>query len=102
MDLYKAGIILIIAGFILLFIAALLPLTIYLLSPATGMGSVEIGGGGCILLFFIPICFGVGSQAVLLIIVALILALIAMIFGYIIYRSIRNDLQRSFEKHGVV
>lgn len=101
MDLYRAGIILIVAGFILLFIAALLPLIVYLLSPATGMGGIEVSGGGCILLFFIPICFGVGSQAILLIIVALIIALILMIFGYITYRNVRN-LQRSFEKHEVV
>ncbi len=67
--LVKLGLLLIIAGFIIfLFIPILL---------FTSSGSSKVGFGGCIVIFFIPICFGAGSPELvpLLIIIALALTL---------------------------
>ncbi|MCC6046048.1 MAG: hypothetical protein LM572_04650 [Ignisphaera sp.] len=98
MRIFHIGFILIVIGFIMAFAAALL-LVLLPLVQQLPEGVSGIGGAGCIILFFIPICFGFGPQAFVwpLIIATLVLAVAAMVIGYAIYRySIR--IAKEFRK----
>jgi len=75
MRLFKLGLVLVFTGVVLTIVAALLPLL--LVSPETS--SVSVTGGGCIVVFFIPICFGVGEQAQLALLLAVILTLVLVV-----------------------
>lgn len=72
------GLILIIAGFSLLFIAALLPLAF--------AGSASISGGGCIIILFFPICFGVGDQPAIMMVIAMALAVALIVLSYFVLK----------------
>ncbi len=97
MNLYKIGFILIVFGIVLLFIASIIPFIIYMLSPPSPPSSAGVGVGGCIVILFIPICFSLGQQAVVipLLAISIILLVIVMIFGYMIYRETRKHIQTS-------
>ncbi len=83
LELEKLGFILIVIGIIMVFIAAIAPLFTII---TTNIANVEISGAGCIVLFFIPICFGYGEFALQLIIIAIILAIVLAVTYFIIYR----------------
>ncbi len=78
-------------GITLTIIAALLPLL--LLSPETS--NVNITGGGCIVVFFIPICFGVGEQAQLALLLAVILTLVLVVMLIVFNAWILKILKKS-------
>ncbi len=62
--LSKIGFLLIIIGVIVLFITPILAL--FSIPYETGhQENVSVGVGGCIVILFIPICFGVGSPGIL-------------------------------------
>lgn len=71
--LFKIGFILVFLGII---IVVLVPI-IMVLTTTSGSSETHTGFGGCIVIFFIPICFGAGSPELvpLLIIIALALTL---------------------------
>ena len=75
MELEKLGFVLILAGFALAFATVLVAVFSVARSGATSVG-------GCVLIFFVPICFGVGPLApyFLLAALALTLALVALSF----------------------
>jgi len=95
-DYIRLGFALIFLGIALAFIAALLPaIAIPLtwpLQPGEAMPTptTRTGGGvgGCILLFFVPICFGygVGHLPITLVIVSLILAAVVALIAYFTLR----------------
>lgn len=95
-DYTRLGFVLIFLGIALAIIAALLPaIAISLtwsLQPREAMPTptTRTGGGvgGCILLFFIPICFGygVGYLPITLIIISLVLAAVVAIVTYLTLR----------------
>lgn len=91
MDLVKLGFVLILIGFLIVFIATLLPM----LMAIHREGAIEIGGGGCIILLFIPICFGYGEAHLVLplIIVAMILTLAVLIIGFLMFREARKGFK---------
>jgi len=90
MDVVRVGIALVFIGMALAFVAALLPVILQLSSAEPG--SVSIGGGGCIIIFFIPICFGVGEPVLLVPMLALaaVLAIASLVIGYMMFRRARS------------
>ncbi|MEM1677698.1 MAG: hypothetical protein QXV81_07235 [Ignisphaera sp.] len=89
MYLEKLGFILILIGIVIAFIAILIPLFTI---PLTG--DIKISGGGCIILFFIPICFGYGEFAIQLIMLAIALAIVLAIVYLVIYKTSIGALKR--------
>jgi len=77
MKLFKLGLILVILGFIVLFITPLL--LVFYTTSSTGS---EYAGATCILILFIPVCIGVGNTGNLpgiLLIIAIILLIITLV-----------------------
>jgi len=62
MKLQYIGFLLVFTGIILVFVATLLQVYSAL---TTSSEEVKVGGGGCIIILFIPICFGVGEPALI-------------------------------------
>lgn len=94
MELEKLGFTLIIVGMAIVFAAAIAPLLTLLLSgDSVASRGVDVSGGGCIVLFFIPVCFGFGELALHLIIVAAALAVALAIVSLIVYRVIAGSLK---------
>jgi uncharacterized membrane protein len=79
MKLARLGLALIAVGVILAFLAALLPLL------AAGAG--EAGVAGCVLVFFVPVCFGVGPLAPYLMVAAMLIALALLLVAYFLFRA---------------
>jgi uncharacterized membrane protein len=79
----RLGHLLILSGFLLAFIALLL-------IPILAMGETSLSFGGCIVILFFPICFGVGDKPLLLILAAMLLAIVLMILSYFILRPQRG------------
>ena len=89
MNLAKLGFILIFIGFAIAILAAFLPL---ISSP---ISDHEIGVGGCIIVFFIPICFGTGTHGLgtIMMVIAIILAIILMVLAFIIFRTLFKSIE---------
>lgn len=87
MKLFKVGLTFIILGFALAFVAVLLPIA---LGTASSSQGINVSGGGCVVIMFIPICFGVGEYPLIPIMVSAVLALLLMVFGFMILRWMRN------------
>ncbi|MEM0023864.1 MAG: hypothetical protein QXF90_04275 [Thermofilaceae archaeon] len=83
--LWKVGLALVLAGFALAVIAALL------LLAAPG---ALVGVGGCILVLFVPVCFGVGSQALPLLIVAIALSIVLLAVAFIVRRVLAREVHQ--------
>ncbi|MEM1849259.1 MAG: hypothetical protein QXH70_09030 [Thermofilaceae archaeon] len=83
--LWKVGLALVLAGFALVVIAALL------LLAAPG---ALVGVGGCILVLFVPVCFGVGSQALPLLIVAIALSIVLLAVAFIVWRVLAREVHQ--------
>ncbi|MEM1644735.1 MAG: hypothetical protein QXL96_02495 [Ignisphaera sp.] len=90
MELTKLGFILITLGFVVMFIAIVIPLLSIILSGE--VENIDISGGGCIVILFIPICFGFGSQTLVqpLIILAAVLTIITFIIGFLMFKEAKN------------
>jgi len=86
-QLEKLGFALILAGFALAFAAVL----VAALSVAQG-GAASVGG--CVLILFVPICFGVGSLAPYLLVVVLALALALVALSLLLWRWALGEAQR--------
>ena len=88
MDLEKLGFTLIIVGLFLALMAAIIPLFII---PFTE--SIKVSGGGCIVILFIPICFGYGEFSLQLMLLAMILAIALIIVYLVVYRALVDKLK---------
>lgn len=84
--LWKVGLALVLVGFALAVVAALLPL---LATP-----SALTGVGGCIVLLFVPICFGVGNLALPLLIAAAVLSILLLVVAFLVWRTLTREAQR--------
>ena len=79
------GFLVIIIGFIILFISSLY----FMWQASSGItGKGEVGIGGCIVVFFIPICFGAGSPGLnnLVLILAIVMTIIVLLV-FLAFRS---------------
>ncbi len=98
-DLVFIGILIIITGFILVFLASILAVGTPSTQPSHGGGggNTSVGVGGCIIIFFIPICFGAGTPGLtsivltLAIVLSIILVILFFIAPLIIYRRITRE-----------
>ena len=80
MRLFLVGLLLILAGFLLVLAAPLLALASNAKVAATG------GAVGCVVIFFVPICFGAGAPQVVswgLVAVAVMMALVVLVMWLI-------------------
>ncbi|MEM4487775.1 MAG: hypothetical protein QXK88_03100 [Desulfurococcaceae archaeon] len=95
--LFKLGLVMILAGLVLAFIGTIIPLLKF---KQDGSG-VSITTGACILIGFIPICFGAGDFPVhlLLIVVSmsLLLVLLSVLFSRHIFKGARRGDPQSHE-----
>jgi uncharacterized membrane protein len=81
MRLFLVGLVLILAGFFLVLVAPLLALASNAKVTATG------GAVGCVVVFFVPICFGAGAPHIVswgLVAVAVMMALVALVMWLIL------------------
>ncbi|MEO3993187.1 MAG: hypothetical protein QN229_02600 [Desulfurococcaceae archaeon TW002] len=87
-SLLKVSILLLLAGFMLVFLAMLLPIL-----TLGGQATTPSGVAGCVILFFIPICFGFGESGILpfMIMLSLALTLILVVFTFLIFRKLARD-----------
>jgi uncharacterized membrane protein len=85
MRLGTLGFILLIAGVIIAFVSTLIPFIAGLLSGFGG-GEVKVTGGGCVVVFFIPICFGYGDPLILILLMAV--AIVLVVVSFIIFKSL--------------
>ncbi len=88
MRLFFVGLMFIFAGFLLVLAAPLLALASHAKVETTGGagGYVVIFSGGCVVIFFVPICFGAGDPQVVswgLVAVAVMMALVALVMWLI-------------------
>ncbi|MEM1772858.1 MAG: DUF131 domain-containing protein [Desulfurococcaceae archaeon] len=88
MKLFKTGLTLIFAGIILMFIAVIIPF----LSIAGG--EIKVSAGGCILIGFIPICFGVGESALKHLLIALILSIVVIVVAYMLILYVNKEIKK--------
>jgi len=80
MRLFLVGLVLILAGFLLVLAAPLLALASNAEVAATG------GAVGCVVIFFVPICFGAGAPHIVfwgLVAVAVMMALVVLVMWLI-------------------
>ncbi len=84
-DLFLAGIIMVFVGIALIVLAPFVSL-ISSSATSTGIKGGKVVGGGCIVVAFIPICFGFGMGWLQLIILAAVVLAIAIVM-YILIRS---------------
>jgi len=86
--LLRLGIIVLFAGLALILLSALLQT----LTPAN-QGGVSSGVAGCVILLFIPICFGLGDTGFLPIIISLslILTLALILINFLILRKLAGS-----------
>jgi uncharacterized membrane protein len=85
--LFIIGTTLIIIGFIVIIIGSILPA---ITMPSKPSEKTEVGVGGCIVIMFIPICFGYGKPEIMtpLIILSLALVIILAVIYIIMTRKI--------------
>lgn len=86
MNLFKVGLAIVLLGFALAFVAALLPT----LGTTILNRGISFSGGGCVIIMFIPICFGVGEHPLLLITLSAVLAVLLIVISFLILRLSRN------------
>jgi len=73
---------LILAGAAIIFLIALaIPIQLML-------SGGSFSGGGCVVIFFLPICFGLGEQPLLMVILAMSLAIAIILLSYLLLRPL--------------
>jgi uncharacterized membrane protein len=84
-DLGRVGLVLVFAGFLIAVIGVVVAV-VY----TAFRGVSEVGYGGCILVMFVPICFGAGTSgiALLLILVSAVVMLVTVLVAYYLLRSV--------------
>lgn len=92
MGLYKLGLLLIAISILLLVLASIL----MLLYPVGDEG--KVGVGGCVVLLFIPICFGVGEHWSLLLTISVALMIVIFLAILLMQLSLYRAEKRRFIK----
>lgn len=88
MKMFRVGLVLIFAGVVLLFTA----IAISFFGIADG--EVNVSAGGCVLIGFIPICFGVGENMANFILLALLLSIVLIITTLMLMFYASKELSR--------
>lgn len=88
--MFRTGLLLFFIGFTLALAAGILTM-LMAASGIGGEGPVRVSGGGCVLIFFIPICFGVGEAALPLMIIAVVLTVVLALLGLVGLRRVRVE-----------
>jgi len=83
MNLTLLGITLIVLGMVILLLVPFIPLQVGGVVP-------NVSGLTCIVVFFIPICFSVGLQPTIAVVFAVVIALILVLFTFIIYKVFKS------------
>ncbi len=83
MNLTLLGITLIALGMVILLLTPFIPLQV-------GGTAPNVSGLTCIVVFFIPICFSVGLQPTIAVVFAVVIALILVLFTFIIYKVFKS------------
>ncbi len=88
-SLLKISIIFLLTGFVLVFLAVLLPILTLVDQAKTSSGIA-----GCVILFFIPICFGFGESGILsfMMILSLVLTLVLVVFAFLVFRKLTKNM----------
>ncbi len=81
-DLFRLGLYLLLAGFALAFAAALL----IPLAAALGGQPAGVSGAGCVLVVFVPICFGIGEAALPLMVAALAAVALLAVLSFVVLK----------------
>lgn len=72
----------------------MLSIVLFMLESFKDAGTGTVSGGGCIILFFIPICFGLGEHSTELLFISVLLALtltvILLITVFSTYKRLRG------------
>lgn len=89
MRLEWLGLALILAGFAVALAAAL--------ALAVSAARGEVGAGGCIVILFFPVCFGIGPLAPYLLIVAAALALALTALSFLLWRWVAAEARRALQ-----
>lgn len=84
-SILKLSILFLLAGFVLVFLAVLLPVL-----TSGSQATTSSGVAGCVILFFIPICFGLGESGVVpvIILLSLVLTLVLLVVTFLISRKL--------------
>ena len=92
-DMLKIGLILVVIGIFIL-VSSIIIYSVLTLSDTTS--NISGGVGGCIVILFIPICFGVGSidSVSTLILFSVILSLIVLILFVIVPIAIMRSVKK--------
>lgn len=89
-------------GFILIFVGIILSIAVILIPILTVVFNIEriedVSVGGCVLIFFIPICFGYGTTALHLLIIAIALALLVMIISLAMFIKTKKNFDKFKQK----
>lgn len=85
MDIVRLGIALILLGFLLIFASAVTQF----MAVQTQAGGVQAGAAGCVIILFIPVCFGLGSPNLVtpLIVLVLLTSLAFAIVTLMVFRK---------------
>ncbi|MCS7104275.1 MAG: hypothetical protein NZ954_01760 [Thermofilaceae archaeon] len=92
-DAWKLGFALVLAGFAV--ILATIPLFL-LTSPQSA-----VNVGGCIVILFVPVCFGYGPQAPLMVLASIIAALVLIVVSFLVWKSLTRSLNLKREYYSV-
>jgi len=92
--LFIIGTTLIIIGFIVIIIGSILPALTISSKPSE---KTEVGVGGCVVIMFIPICFGYGKPEIMTPLITLSLALVIILVVIYIIMT-RKIITLSVEK----
>lgn len=82
-NLIKLGFVLITLSFMLIFIV----IAIILVITMQSITNIDSSIGGCIVILFIPICFGTGTHVLPIIIMAMILSIVVLVISFLISRT---------------
>ncbi|MGC8975728.1 MAG: hypothetical protein ACP5KB_06000 [Thermoprotei archaeon] len=89
-NLLRLSLLLLLAGFVLVSLAVLLSITI-----SGSQVTASSGVAGCVVIFFIPVCFGLGESEFVpvMIVLSLILTLVLIVFTFLISRRLAGAKQ---------
>lgn len=52
-----------------------------------------VSGGGCIVILFLPICFGFGERPLLMVLVVMLMSLVVMAASYFLLRAVATSVR---------
>ncbi|MCS7102327.1 MAG: hypothetical protein NZ992_00400 [Candidatus Korarchaeum sp.] len=77
---------------VLILVGVTISILTFLMIPMLAIlsSSPSVSGGGCVIILFLPICFGFGEQPLLMAIIAMLMSLIIIAVSYLLLRTFRD------------